>query len=201
MTKDETLAVTSQFHDLFYTIVREAWDEWLAVKSFRANENLGPIMYNRVVANYIFDAIARRAVPAFHGKENVTVKNESQTFKLLFGGLCARFKKGDENNLAMNIPTFAALAFENTNLDIPGLPAETAKLDIIWRPNELWTDLDKVLLVSRDGDEILWDYEIQPPAVAIDKSVFKFNNVEAGESDESPMVKPKIVPVEKNEDK
>jgi len=41
MTKDETLAVTSQFHDLIYTIVREAWDEWLAVKAFRAKENFG----------------------------------------------------------------------------------------------------------------------------------------------------------------
>ena len=201
MTKDETLAVTSQFHDLIYTIVREAWDEWLAVKAFRAKENFGPVLYNRVIANYVFDAIARRAIPAFHGKQNVSIKNEAQTFKLLFGGLCVRFKKGDENNLAMNVPTFAALAFENANLNIPGLPAETAKLDVIWRPNDLWTDLDKVILVSRDGDEIVWDEEIQPPVAAIDKSVFKFNTVEAEELDETPMVKPKTVPAEKPEAK
>lgn len=200
MTKDETIAVTSQYHDLIYSIVREAWDEWLIVKAFRAKENFGPVMYNRLIANYIFDAIARRAIPAFHGKKNVTIKNEAQTFKLLFGGLCARFKKGDENNLAMNIPTFAALAFENANYSIPGLPAETAKLDVIWRPNELWTDLDKVLLVSRDGDAILWEYEIQPPATAMDKSVFKFNNADAEEMEETPMVKPKLLPIEKTKD-
>lgn len=200
MTKDETLANTSRFHDLIHSIVQEAWDEWLAVKAFLARENFGPVMYNRVIANYVFDAIAKRAIPAFHSMENVTIKIEAQTFKLLFGGLCVRFKKGDENNLAMNVPTFAALAFENANELIPGLPPEIAKLDVIWRPNELWTDLDKVMLVSRDGDEILWDYEIQAPTATIDKSVFKFNNNEVEDLENHQMVKPKIVPTEKTED-
>lgn len=199
MTKEETIEITSPFHDLFYAIIQESWDEWLAVKEFRATKNFGPTMYKRTITNYVFDAIARRAIPAFQGKSNVSIKNESQTFKLLFGGVCARFKKGDENNLSMNVPTFAAIAFENANEVIPGLPPEITKVDVIWRPNELWTEIEQVLLVSRNGDEIVWDYQIETPAAKMDGSIFKFDSVENDDLVEQKLIKPKVVPIEISE--
>jgi hypothetical protein len=199
MTRDEAIAATTPYHDLFYTIVHEAWAEWRAVQAFRVEKSMPPVMYKRVIANYVHDAIARRAIPAFTNQEKVNVHLEAQTFKLHFAGLCARFKKGDENNLGSNVPTQAALAFEEQDATLPGLPPETAKVDIIWRPNELWTDIANVLVVSRDGDELIWQHEVAAPASAPDKSAFKFGTDAEPDIDEE-LVKPKVAPVEKQKD-
>ena len=109
----------------------------------------------------MFDAIARNAIAEFAGDTSVHMEIETQTIKLFFkSSVLARFKKGDDNKLGQNIPTQAALAFEYVDAVFPGLPAETAKVEFIWLANEINTQLEHVLVVARDGDHLLWDYEI-----------------------------------------
>jgi hypothetical protein len=118
-------------------------------------------LYDRTKSNSIFDAIVRHAVKEFFGDDTIQIKMEAQTMKIFFGGMVlARFKKSDENGLGCNIPTQAVLAFTDPEALLPGMSEETAKVEFTWTPNEIWTALESVKVVARDGDTLLWDYDI-----------------------------------------
>ena len=120
------------YHQRIRTVVDQAWAEWRAMAAYRAKNSFAPFLYSRTVANIMFDGIARYAIAEFGGDPSVHVEIESQTVKLFFKGtVFARFKKGDDNKLGQNIPTQAALAFEFVDGMLPGLPAETAKVEMI----------------------------------------------------------------------
>jgi hypothetical protein len=159
--KDRVHADLEDFHDRIRKVVEQAWDEWRAIAEFRAENGYAPLLYSRTLANLMFDAIARYAIAEFAGDTSVHVETETQTIKLFFrGAVLARFKKGDDNKLGQNIPTQAALAFEFVDGMFAGFPPEAAKVEFIWLANEINTKLEHVLVVARDGDRLLWDYEI-----------------------------------------
>jgi len=118
-------------------------------------------LYSRTIANYVFDAIARIAITEFAADPTVQVKVEAQTVKFVFKGkVLACFKKGDWNKLGQNNPTQASMSFIDADGLLRGLPPETAKVEFIWRPNSLQTRLESILVISRDGDKIVWGYRI-----------------------------------------
>jgi hypothetical protein len=161
--KNDIRDVLKPYHRRIRSIVDRAWAEWRAVAAFRAEQRFGPLMYSRTIANYMFDAIARIAMFEFADDVSVHLEIEAQTIKFFFkGAVFARFKKGDDSKLGQNIPTQAALAFATANGIFPGLPPETAKVEFIWLANDIYTRLEHVLVVARDGDRLLWDYEIEP---------------------------------------
>ena len=163
LSKHEVQSTLGRFHPRIRRVVELAFAEWRAVVKFRSEEAFGPVMYPRTVANYVFDAIARHAIAEFGDDPSVNVKIEPQTIKLFFkGAVYARFKKGDENRLGQNIETQTVLAFIDQNETLPGLPPETVKVEFIWLANELQTRLEHVLVVARDKDTLLWDYELEP---------------------------------------
>jgi hypothetical protein len=165
--KDDVQEILGPFHARIRGVVERAWEERRAEAAWRVETGLDPLLYSRTIANYIFDAIARIAVNEFAGDASVHIKIEPQTIKLFFkGGVCARFKKGDDNRLGQNIPTQASLAFEEADGVLPGFPAETAKVEFIWLANELSTRLEHVLVIARDGDRLIWEYEIESGADA-----------------------------------
>jgi hypothetical protein len=160
--REEVQGILEPYHARVRKVVELAWDEWRAVSGFRTQQKFAPILYPRTVANYVFDAIARYALAEFSGDPSVSIKVEAQTVKFIFkGAVLARFKKGDENGLGQNLPTQAALAFAEVEGTFPNLPPETAKVEFIWLPNEIKTSLGQVLVVARDSDRLLWDYEIE----------------------------------------
>jgi hypothetical protein len=160
---DDVRDILKPYHRRIRSIVERAWGEWRAVAAFRAEREFGPIMYSRTIANYVFDAIARIAVVEFAADASVHLEIEAQTIKFFFkGAVFARFKKGDDSKLGQNIPTQAALAFVAADGTFPGLPPETAKVEFIWLANDIHTRLEHVLVVARDGDRLIWDYEIDP---------------------------------------
>jgi hypothetical protein len=163
-TKDGARNIFGPFHGLIWRVIHEAFAEWREVQAFRASKGFGPMLYDRSIANYVFDAIARRAILIFGAEDRMTVKTEAQTFKVCVGGLVARMKKGDEDNLGSSAPTQAALAFESAEASLPGFPPETAKVEIVWRPNDIGTAVERILVVGRDGDRLMWEYEITDPA-------------------------------------
>jgi hypothetical protein len=159
--KEHVQADLEEFHHRIRGVVERAWAEWRAVAGFRVDNKFAPFLYSRTIANIMFDAIAQNAIAEFAEDTSVHIEIETQTIKLFFKGtVLARFKKGDDNKLGRNIPTQAALAFEYVDAVFPGLPPETAKVEFIWRANEINTQLKHVLVVARDGDKLLWDYEI-----------------------------------------
>lgn len=192
------------YHDRIRSVVERAWREWRLTDDFRRKSGMGPVMYSRTVANYVFDAIARIAVAEFGGDETVHVRFDAQTIRFYFrGGVYARFKKGDDSNLGQAIPTQAALAFEDMNATLPGLPPETAKIEIIWQANDIGTNLEHVLVVARDGDRVLWQYEIEDSASktgTIITLVPQPPQPTAPQGDK-PLVKPKAGKTKKSDDK
>lgn len=192
-TKDQARDTFGPYHGLIWRIINEAWDEWRAVQAFRADNGMSPLLYDRSVANYVFDAIARRAIPAFGAQERVNLNIESQTFKIFVGGIVARFKKGGPDKLGSSIPTLAALAFEQADGMLPGMPREAGKVEIIWLPNDIGTQIERVLMIARDGDELIWEYEIDEPGTGAAEVIpFPVSRPDGPEGDN--LVKPKASP-------
>lgn len=161
----EVRAILEPYHPRIRSVVDRAWAEVRTVARLRAENGIAPVMYSRTISNDVFDAIARFAIAEFIDDPSVHVEIEAQTIKLFFrDGVCARFKKGDENNLGQNWPTQAALAFEDADAQVSWFPRETAKVEFIWLPNDINTRLEHVLVVARDGDRLLWEYEIDEAA-------------------------------------
>lgn len=163
-TLDHAKGILEPHHPLIRRVIDEAWAEWRDMAAWRASKGFPPILYPRVIADYMFDGIARRGILAFGALDAVHVEVEAQTFKLHFRGLSARFKKGGEDKLGRNHHTQTSLAFVEADGLLPGLPPETGKVEFIWLPNELMTDLKQVLVIARDGDKLIWEYEIKPSA-------------------------------------
>jgi hypothetical protein len=193
-TKDNVRAVLSPYHGVIRKIILDAWDEWRAVQAFRVSVGMSPILYSRTVSNYVFDAIARRAIPALGAEEKINVDLETQTFRFYLRGLAARIKKGGEDRLGSSIPTLTALAFEAADGVIAGLPPETAKIEIIWLPNEIGTLVDRILVVARDGDSLLWEYDIDDAAAAPDVVPFPLRTDGTDPPDGDDLIKPKPQP-------
>lgn len=161
-SEEEVRAVLAPFHQRIRKVVERAWAEWKAMSDYRAGQNLATVLYPRTVANYVFDAIARYAIEEFAGDVSVRVVVEPQTIKLFFRGgeVLARFKKGDDSKLGQNNPTQSSIAFEAVSNDLFGGLLSSTKVEFVWMPNAISTRLDRVLVVARDGDRRLWDYEI-----------------------------------------
>jgi hypothetical protein len=163
--KEDVQGILEPYHRRIRSVVERAWAEWRAVADFRSESSFSPVLYPRTVANYVFDAIARIAIAEFAGETSVHIRIEAQTVKFFFkSGVLARFKKGDDQKLGRNIQTQTVMAFTDADGCFPGMPPETAKIEVIWLPNDLHTRLENVLVVARDNDRLLWEYEIEPLA-------------------------------------
>ena len=197
-TKAEVQIALAPYHPLIRRVVDEAWAEWRQVAALRGGARLPPLLYSRTEANYVFDAIARRAIPAFAAEDRARLMIEAQTFKVLLGGVILRFKKGGNDKLGCNIPTQAALAFMEADGVLPGMPPECGKVEVIWRPNEISTALECVLVVARDGDRLLWEYEIGS-LHSTDVVPLPITSRDMSDEDVGDLVKPKSKPVASNE--
>ena len=144
-------------------MVEKAWSEFKALRDCRLTHDYAPLLYRRTKSNHIFDAIARYAFEEFGADPEFMLKAQSQTFKIFHSGCCIRFKKGGSNLLGNNVSTQAVMDFIQAEGQLPGLPPDTAKLEIIWVANELFTDLDAIHIVSRDGNKLVWEYPINRP--------------------------------------
>lgn len=193
-TKDKARDTFGPYHDLIWRIVHEAWAEWRTVQALRAEHGIAPPLYRRTIANDVFDAIARRAIPAFGAEPRVTVNVEAQTFKIFVGGLVARFKKGGEDKLGRNVPTQSAMAFMEADRVLPGIPPETAKVEIIWLPNDIWTQVETLLVIARDGDELIWEYEIDDPRASAEIIPMPIRPSAPPAPEAGDLVKPKTTP-------
>ena len=185
------------YHSKIHACVIGGFSEWRDMQNYRVSKGYSPNLYSRTNSNDIFDAIVRRAIPILGSEDKVSVKIEAQTAKFIFRGLVARFKKAGDDGLGCNIPTQAAMAFMDADRTLPGLPPETAKIELIWEPNDIWTQVERVLVVARDGDRLLWEYEIV--ANAGDDALtpimpFGPNDGSDDDVDASDLITPKIKP-------
>ena len=197
-TKEDVQAVLAPYHERIASVIARAWSEWRVISAFRAEHSYDPVIYSRTVANHVFDAIARIAIREFAEDFSVNVKVEAQTVKFFFNGsVLARFKKGDGNKLGQNNPTQAVLDFVTQDCILPGMPPETAKVEFVWIPNSILTAIDRILVVARDGNRLLWDYEITQSTGAV--LPFPAGAVDSDDLDTEGLVRPRL-PAGKSEE-
>lgn len=189
------------YHGKIHACVLDGFAEWRDTQKYRISKGYAPNLYSRTNSNDIFDAILRRAIPVLGAEERIFVKTEAQTAKFVIAGVAARFKKAGDDGLGCNIPTQAAMAFMDADRTLPGLPPETAKIELIWEPNAIWTKVERVLVVARDGDRLLWDYEIVADAGEGEITPFAPTDPNDQPDDASDLVKPKVQPQTKPEAK
>lgn len=188
----EAQSALGPYHSMIRLIIEEAWAEWRDIQRFREKSGYGTILYPRTLSNYMFDAIARRAIPRLGADAKIKIINNAQTFKAFVNGLLVRIKKGGEDNLGCNWPTQTALAFEEADWQFPGLPPETGKVEIIWQPNDIWTQVEQILVVARDGDSLIWQYEVPPIDSAKIEVLAPKPTKSPDDGDAGDLVKPKV---------
>lgn len=193
-TKSEIRNCLSKYEDRFWKVIEDSFKEAKAVDALRIEKGYAPYLYSRTFSNAVFDAIARNAIREFAQDDKINVRLESQTVKFLFpGGILVRFKKGDENHLGQNQQTQAVLNFTQVDGLFADLPHYTSKVEVVWHPNELNTKLGQVFVVARDGDRLLWKYEIDLSNTA---EILPFGDVPSTPQDDAavnPIVTPKRV--------
>ena len=189
-SKAEVQRALKEYEPRLWSIFERAWAEWRQVAALMNENELGPFLYSRTVANIVFDAIIRHAVAELGSDDGVHTKVEAQTMKFFFGGkVLARFKKCDVNGLGRSIPTLAALTFEDADGLFPDLPPETTKVEFLWVANEIGTQLEEVLVVARDGKKKIWEYSIVPESGA---EVVSLPSSKSPDTDNDELVRPKV---------
>ncbi len=159
--KEDVERILAPFQVRIRNVVKCALGEWLAVKRFSTDRGRGAPLYPRTAANYIFDAAIREAQAEFGDDPNVRIFSEAQTAKFLFArDVIVRFKKGDEAGLGRNILTQAVMDFLDPQQALPGLPPAAVKVEIVWKLNDIETEIAELLVVARDGDRAIWAYPI-----------------------------------------
>jgi hypothetical protein len=102
------------------------------------------------------------AGPAFLADAAVyAVEKQETIYFVVEQRLVLRFKKGDDIGMSSNIETQAALAFNDPQQTLPELP-DVSRVDIAYVLNPLETLIDRVLVVARNSDRVVWSYAIYP---------------------------------------
>lgn len=176
MSMEDVQSALLPYHGKIKSVIVDGYDEWQRVSAFRATSGYSPVLYSRTTANYVFDAIARNAQATFGRDKTVRIRQEAQTIKFIFSGkVIVRFKKGDDDHLGKNILTQAVLDYLDPQQTLPGFPPEAAKVEIVWSANDIGTAIEDVMVVARDGNNLLWSYRIDDDAGEIgDSSVLPF---------------------------
>lgn len=164
-TRAEAEAALTPFHERIRDIIDSAFRDLQELRQCMSAKGITPFIYERTTANVLFDFVIRHAHAEFGADENVVVIDQAQTVKFCFGDkVLLRFKKGDKDHLGRNLPTQAVLDFVNVETFLPGMPPSAAKVEILYSMDDLQTELESVIVAARDGDHLLWHYEIDRPA-------------------------------------
>ena len=154
----------SPFHGRILDVIDRAFQDLLELRSCMIAKGVGSFIYDRTTANVLFDFVIQHARAEFDGDPVVRVIDETQTVKFCFGEkVLLRFKKGDKDHLGRNLLTQAVLDFVSAEAFLPGMPPAATKVEVLYSMDELETGIESVIVAARDGDQLLWHYEIQSP--------------------------------------
>ena len=159
--EDIVRGVLRSYEDAIFKAVHGAWSDW------RELPLGGRLLFpGRTRACLVHDFMVQHAIAAWTGDRAVRVIRRDETAKFVVADqVLLRFKKADDRGLGSNIPTQASLDFTEQQHDLPGIP-NVHKVEVVYVLNRLQTQIDRVVVVARDGDAVLWDYPIVPVATA-----------------------------------
>jgi hypothetical protein len=163
MIADENVVreVLNPYENGIYQAIHGAWNDFKEL-------NLGGrlLFPSRSRACLVHDFMVQRVISSLADDNTVRVMRRDETVKFLIADqVLLRLKKADDRGLGSNIPTQASLDFIGQQFEIPGIP-DVHKIEVVYLLNSMQTQVDKVVVVARDGDDRLWDYAIIPTTTA-----------------------------------
>ncbi|MBV1900798.1 MAG: hypothetical protein KUG56_03905 [Kordiimonadaceae bacterium] len=139
--------------DEIVSIVKVAWAKWLeqGEAGFTA----------RGRANLVWEFMRAEAQRVFADNGLVHIIEEPQTVSYLVKDkYLFRFKKGSANGVSANYPTQLALAYHDHEVDLLGLP-EVQRVEVVYVLDKpLEASIHDVLVVARDGDNVVWCHSL-----------------------------------------
>lgn len=154
-------AALQPHHDIISQAAHGAWKDWQALPLS------GRLLFpGRSRACLVHDFMVQKAMTAWSADPTVRVIQHDETAKFVIANcVLLRFKKANDRGLGSNIPTQASLDFEEQQAELPGIP-NVHKVEVVYVLNRLQTQIDRVVVVARDGDVRLWDYVVMPDSTA-----------------------------------
>ncbi|MFA5183553.1 MAG: hypothetical protein WC405_19770 [Syntrophales bacterium] len=141
--------------------IRKAFQDWREIKKVHN------LLYNRTRATVVHDRTIYWALDIFPAKQDIKIIQKYETAWFLANNAnheaIFRFKKGHGLGFSRNLPTINALAFHDP--DHNTLWPEAHRVEIVYLLNILKTKIDRILVVARNGKQLVWTYPIIPQAV------------------------------------
>jgi hypothetical protein len=158
--------VLKPFEQSIMAVHLRAWDRLFN------NPEFATMVYGQTGTGVMFDLLSQEVLAEFGENKDVTlVPYQGRSLRVIFndpdGRVIARFKHGSNRGLGQNIDTAANWKFIDADAQLPGMPEDAMKVEILWYENLMRTKIDSVEITARDGKHKLWSYPIgKEPDVA-----------------------------------
>jgi hypothetical protein len=159
--EDVVRMVLQPYENSIYQAIYGAWSDYQELSLG------GRLLFpSRSRACLVHDFMVQRFISACADDTIVRVMRHDETVKFVIADqVMLRLKKADDRGLGSNIPTQASLDFIGQQFNLPGIP-DVHKVEVVYLLNSMQTQINKVVVVARDGDQRLWDYVIAPTTTA-----------------------------------
>lgn len=157
ISREDAHQVISPYFGDFEHIFRTAWRDWMHNPS-------APRMQTKTFrANFVWDTLQYHAKAQFLNRQGIVASPLGSCHGVLVDGrIFIKLKKANERLLSSNIPTQMALAFHDQEEDLfDGI----VRLEVVYVLSKDETELEKIVLLQRHQQNILWSIDIRSQAM------------------------------------
>jgi hypothetical protein len=153
--KNIVSATLSRLNKDFVSVITDAWERLSRNpdKSVMNRRSQRTLTHNFMMIN------ALERLGKIDGVYPIERDSYETAVFLVDKSVLVRFKKGNDQGLSRNIPTQAALAFNDPQEKLFDLP-DVWRVDVVYTLNRFETQISDILVVARNGDDVLWSYSI-----------------------------------------
>jgi hypothetical protein len=133
-----------------------SWDSW-----WRNPDRL-VLHYKRTRATNMHNYMMNATLKIFSDDHGIRPIEGLETYYFVVEQrLVFRLKMGDDCGISRNNETQTSLAFVDPQQSFPEIP-DLDRVDIVYVLNPLETLIDRILVVARDCERVVWSYPIYP---------------------------------------
>lgn len=146
-------AALQPYFQVINRVVDGAWKDW------RDNPLAPQMQHKRVRATCVWNQLIARSRREFADDPTVRVTTMKEWEGLLFNDrIFVRFKKAPRDLISRNYPTKHALAYNDLKQD---LFDGVSRLDLVYVLDASETLIDRICIVQRDGDQVVWRLDVK----------------------------------------
>lgn len=164
--KEDVERTLKRIEPELFKIVQGAWGDWQEMsEKWRTT-------FPRTRANWVWDRMINRAYSVFSQGTGIKFIEQFNTVSFIIdNNVLFRFKKGDIKGISHNYPTQLALAYHNHDemLFFPDMDLSRVEVVYALNENQTQTEIERICIVARKRNQILWAYDIKPQVIAIEE--------------------------------